>query len=536
VKNEKSQRFENVPYRMAFIEEIGKALYPDRHPYSWPIIGYVDDLNRATVNDVKNFFLRWYGPNNAILTLSGDFNSADALKLIDKYFGGIKPCPEVKKMRAATFTIPTDKYVAYKDRTYFPLNLRVYPTVPQYHRDEAALDVLGIMMGSGNNSIFYKNFVKSDLASTAFAYHQGRELAGEFTIGIFAYPPADFNLEKLFGDIDTKVKATIDEFEKTGITDDALARAKAEIESRQYGSLSSVADKASVISEWERLLGKTSSITEESERYSRITKEDVTRVFLKYIKGSGAAILNTYPIMNQKDSVKSFNPHANDKFPPNPEYNGLTYSPNPDKFNRAERPVPGPAKQAKVPEYYNSKLKNGLAVIGTHYTESPEITLVLNIEGGSLVLPADQLKKIGIAELTAQILNEGTKDRTTEQIAAELEKLGSSINFYAGKTSTTVRVECLKKSLDGTLKVLEEKLLSPGFRADDFKLAKTQYKESIKNQATDPEATAGKAISFALYGSSALGLEPSLKSWIILNWPILKIITKKIILLRWPIL
>ena len=186
VKNEKSQNIENQPYAMAFVEEINKALYPEGHPYSWPVIGYVDDLNRANLEDVKNFFLRWYGPNNAILTVSGDFNSQEALKMIEKYFGGIKPCPEVKKMRVPPVTLATDKYTAYKDRIYFPLNLRVYPTVPQYNRDEPALDLLGMMMGNGNNSIFYKNFVKSkpEIAVQAGVNHRSKELGGEFSIQI----------------------------------------------------------------------------------------------------------------------------------------------------------------------------------------------------------------------------------------------------------------------------------------------------------------------------------------------------------------
>ncbi|MGZ3882663.1 MAG: M16 family metallopeptidase [Bacteroidia bacterium] len=512
VKNEKSQRIENVPYVMAYVEEIGKVLYPDGHPYSWPAIGYVDDLNRATLDDVKNFFLRWYGPNNAILTLAGDFNSAEVLPMIDKYFGTLKPCPEVKKLRPAPFTIPTDKYVATKDRTYFPLNLRSYPTVPQYHRDEPALDILGSMMGSGNNSIFYKNFVKSEVAVQAQVNHGSKELAGEFSIAIIAYPPDDFNLEKLFTDLDNKVKSTIDEFEKTGITDEALARVKAEIESNQYGALASVAGKASQISEWERLLGKSSTISDEIDRYNKVTKEDVLRVFNKYIKGAGAAVLNTYPIINPKDSVKSTNPHAHDKFNPNPEYAGLKYAQNPDKFNRAIRPVPAPAKVVKSPDYFQTKLKNGLSIIGTKSSETPEITIVMNMEGGSMVLPADQLKKLGVAELTAGLLNEGTKAHTTEEMSAMLEKLGSSIYFDASTSQTTIRISTLKKNLDATLKILEEKLLSPGFREEDFKLAKKQTKEGIKNQGTSADALAERAFNQALYGSSVLGMEPTVKS------------------------
>lgn len=515
VKNEKSQNIENQPYAMAFVEEIGKALYPSGHPYSWPVIGYVDDLNRANLDDVKNFFLRWYGPNNAILTITGDFNTQDALNLADKYFGNLKPCPEVKKLRVTPPTLATDKYAAYKDNIYLPLNLRVYPTVPQYHRDEAALELLASMMGSGNNSIFYKNFVKSKLAIQAGVQYESNELNGELSIQIFAFPPPmdDFlNFEGLFKTIDEKVKSTIDEFEQTGITDEALQRAKAEKESSAYENLNTVFGKGATISEWERLLGKSSNISDEIERYNKVTKEDISRVFMKYIKTAGAAVLNTYPIFDPKDSVKSVNPYAGQNFPTPAEYAGLTYSPNPDKFDRAARPNAGAAKPVKVPEYYSSKLKNGLSIIGTKNSETPEITMVINIEGGSLVLTNDQLKKLGVAELTASLMNEGTKNYTTEQISAELEKLGSTISFSASKTGTSIRVQSLKKNLDATLKLLEEKLLNPGFRDEDFKLAKKQFKEGIKSEEKSPNTMAQKAFNFVLYGSNVLGLEPSMKS------------------------
>lgn len=513
VKNEKSQNFENRPYGLAFVEEIGKALYPFKHPYSWPVIGYVDDLNRATLDDVKNFFLRWYGPNNAILTVSGDFTPADALKMIDKYFGGIKPCPEVKKLRVPPVVIPTDKYTAYKDRTYFPLNLRVYPTVGQYHKDEPALDLLAMMMGGGNNSLFYKNFVKNEMAIQAGVDHRSEELSGEFSIQIFAYPPEDFNLEGLFTKLDEKVKATIEEFGTSGITDEALARVKAEMESRYYDGLDEVFNKGSVISEWERLLGRPSTITDEIERYTKVTKEDITRVFNKYIKGSGAAILNTYPIMNQKDSVKSVNPNAGATFPANPEYAGLSYKPNVDNFNRAERPKAGEAKTVKAPEFYQTTLKNGMKVLGTKATESPIINITINLEGGDMALTPDQLKKFGLAQLATGLMNEGTKNYTTEQMAAELEKLGSSISIGAGKMNNTINVSCLKKNLDATLKLLEEKLLNPGWRAEDFKLAKKQYKESVKDQKTNAQSLANKAFNQAIYGpSSVLGMEPTVKT------------------------
>ena len=172
VKNEKAQNVENQPYAMAFVEVINQALYPSGHPYSWPVIGYVDDLNRVTVNDLKSFFLRWYGPNNAVLSIAGDVNPEETIKLVEKYFGGIQPCPDVPRMRAAVPILATDKYANYVDNTYFPMTIMTFPTVPLYHRDEPALDLLSQMIGSGNNSIFYKNFVKSEKAIQAFVNNE----------------------------------------------------------------------------------------------------------------------------------------------------------------------------------------------------------------------------------------------------------------------------------------------------------------------------------------------------------------------------
>jgi zinc protease len=512
VKNEKSQNVENQPYAMAFAEELNKALYPPGHPYSWPVIGFVDDLNRATLEDVRNFFLRWYGPNNAILSIAGDFNSQEALKWVEKYYGSLKPCPEVKKLRVAPVTVATDKYTAYRDRTYLPLNLRVFPTVPQYHRDEPALDILGLMMGSGKNSVFYKNFVKSKDALYAGAGHSSAELSGEFQIQIFAYPPEDFNLEKLFTDIDNKVKATIDEFGQNGINDEALARAKGQIESSVMGIVNSVSSKNTTISEWERLIGKSSNLSDELDRYMKVTKEDVSRVFAKYIKGSGAVILNTYPITDQKDSVKSVNPYAGRTFPENPEYKGLTYSPNPDNFDRSARPKPGPSKAPKVPDYFSSKMANGLQVTGTRDPENPAVTILLTLEGGSLVFGDDMLKKMGVAELTAEMMDESTKNFTSEQITAELQKLGSNIFFSASKSSTSIRISCLKKNLDQTLKLLEEKLMNPLFKDEDFKLVKKQYRESLKDDETNSDLMADKLFNYSMYGNSAMGTPATVKS------------------------
>ena len=512
VKNEKGQNYENRPYGMV-VELLYQTLYPYKHPYSWLPIGYTDDLNRATLQDVKNFFLRWYGPNNAILTISGDVNPQEALKLTEKYFGNIKPCPEVKKMKLPAVVLPADKYASYKDNIYLPLNYRVYPTIPRYHRDEPALDMLASMMGQGNNSIFYKNFVKSKLAIDASVSHGTEELSGEFGIQVVAYPPEDYNFQKFFNEIDGKVKATVEEFEKTGITDEALQRAKAKMESQIISGGEGVFGKSMLLSEWHRLLGKTYNLSDELERYNKVTKDDVARVLNKYIKGAGAAVIDVYPKMMSKDSVKSFNPYASiaDNYV-DPEYANLKYVKPVDNFDRAAHPKPGAPKAPIVPDYYTSELKNGLKIYGTRETESPKVIIYIQMEGGDLLLKPEEAKKMGIATLTSYMMNEATQNYTTEQISAELEKLGSDITINAGKENTTITVECLKKNLDATLKLLEEKLFRPKFDAEDFKRVKKQYKEALKDEKTSPQAVASKAYQNVLYGNTPFGTFATVKT------------------------
>jgi zinc protease len=511
VKNEKGQG-DNQPYGL--LDELkDQTLYPLKHPYNWPVIGFTDDLNRASLEDVKNFFLRWYGPNNAILNVSGDVDPKEVVRLAEKYFGPIQSGPEVKKMKVANVVLPADKYESYKDNIYLPLNYRVYPTVPQYHRDEAALELLASMMGDGNNSIFYKNFVKSKLAIQAGVGYNGGELAGEFTMYVMAYPPDDFNFAKMFNELDGKVKATIDEFEKNGITDEALQRAKAKKESSIVDLAASVSSKSYALSEWARLVdGKPYNLSDELDRYNKVTNLDITRVLNKYLKGAGAAIVDVYPKMGSKDTVKSFNPYASMQLGADPEYANLKYNKATDNFDRAIHPISSASKTPKVPEYYTHDMKNGLRVFGTMESETPKIVLYMEMSGGDLVLKPEESKKMGIASLTADVLNEGTQNYTTEQISAELEKLGSSISFSGGKENTTLVVECLKKNLDATLKLVEEKLFKPRFDAEDFKRVKKQYEEQLKNDRTSPQTIANQAYQSILFGNSPFGISPTVKN------------------------
>lgn len=149
VKNERGQRVDNRPYgRLG--ERIAQAMYPDGHPYSWPVLGFMDDLNRVNVNDLKAFFLKWYGPNNATLTIGGDINANEILPLVTKYFAPIPKGPEIPKVEKTAVTLNADRYISMEDKVHLPLLSISFPTTYARSEDEAPLDILAEILGGGN--------------------------------------------------------------------------------------------------------------------------------------------------------------------------------------------------------------------------------------------------------------------------------------------------------------------------------------------------------------------------------------------------
>src|SRR5688500_6125410 len=184
VKNERGQNYDNRQYGLVS-ETYSKNLYPYGHPYSWLTIGYLEDLNRSDVDDLKNFFLRWYGPNNAVLTVGGAVKAAEVVKLGEKYLGSIPGGPEVKPDNFEPVKLDQSSYVSLTDNyARQPRLVITYPTVKKFHPDMAALQCLAQVLGQGKNSIFYQTMVKPQFAFQASAFSSLSELAGEFSINI----------------------------------------------------------------------------------------------------------------------------------------------------------------------------------------------------------------------------------------------------------------------------------------------------------------------------------------------------------------
>lgn len=498
VKNERGQNYDNRPYGLGS-EYVAKTLYPYGHPYSWLTIGYIEDLNRVNVNDLKNFFLRWYGPNNAALSIGGDVNPKEVIKLVEKYFSSIPTCPAVDKTIVPAVALSTDRYVSYEDNIRFPMLQMVFPTTPAFHKDEAALDVLAQILGGGKTSLFYKNFVKNQKALQAGAYNSTSELAGEFTMTVVALPNTPLNqMEKM-------IRSTFEEFEKRGVNDDDLAQFKANYEASTVRNLSSVSGKVSQLANYQALAGDAGLLTKELASIQAVTKEDVMRVYQQYIQGEKAVILSVYP-KGKKELIASENnfvAQPENYQAPNYGYDGLKYVKAKDTFDRSKKPATGVNPEMKLPNYWKEKLSNGIKIIGTNTNEIPAVTLSFTIKGGHF-LSANDLSKVGIMPLTVAMMNEATNEHTAEQLSTSLQKLGSSVSFNSGLEGIYVQVNSLTKHLDATLAILAEKLLSPKFAQEDFDRLKKQQLEGIANQSTQPVAIADQVFDKILYGKESI--------------------------------
>ncbi|CAN5356353.1 pitrilysin family protein [soil metagenome] len=502
VKNERGQNYDNRPYGLAS-EYVAKNLFPYGHPYSWLTIGYIEDLNRVNVNDLKNFFLRWYGPNNAVLTIGGDVTPKQVLPLVEKYFGDIPRGPEVTKTQVPTPVLDKDRYVSYEDNVRFPMLQMVFPTVPNFHPDEAALDALAEILGGGKSSLFYKNFVKNQLAVQANASHPATELAGQFTFTVLPFP------DKRLDSTEAIIRRTMAEFERRGVTDDDIAQVAATREAQLIEGLSSVSGKVSQLAQFQTFLGEPNYLPQELKRYRDVTKADVMRVYNQYIKGKSAVILTVYPKGKAEIVARPDNYTISTAGYKAPDYgyNGLTYAKAKDSFDRSKKPGPGPNPALKVPPFWTDKLPNGLKVIGTRNDEIPTVTMLFTIKGGHL-LSANDPSKAGIAQLTAALMNEATQHYSNEELNVKLEKLGSSISVRAGTEDINITVESMTKNLDSTLALVGEKLLHPKFSPDDFERLKKQQLELIANQSTQPVVIANKAYNQLLYGSGNIRAIP----------------------------
>ncbi|ROV59808.1 insulinase family protein [Vibrio ponticus] len=497
VKNERAQNYDNRPYGLMW-EKMGEAMYPEGHPYSWQTIGYVEDLDRVDVNDLKAFFLRWYGPNNAVLTIGGDIDVEQTLEWVNKYFGSIPRGPEVEQADKQPAVLTQDKYITLEDRIRQPMVLVGWPTQYSGHQDEMALNALASTLGSGANSLLYQKLVKTQKAVDAGAFQDCSELACNFYIYAMAPSGDKGQLKPLY----QEMMQILAGFEKQGISQERLDEITGMSESSAVFALQSVKGKVSQLAANETFFGQPDRLQTQLERIRAVTPESVMAAYKQYINGHHKVTLSVVP----KGRVDLAVAPSTFTTPPRtlPEYqkvneSDLVYRRATDDFDRSVMPQVAEAVKAEMPKLYRVYFDNGAELLGTVSDETPTVQMDIRLPAGERYAAKGQE---GIANLTAAMMQEGTQKSTLEELQARLDKLGSSVAINAGNYTTTISLASLEKNLPQTLAIVNEVLFEPAFKQQDFDRVKKQMLEGLVYQHQQPSWLASQATRQVLFSGS----------------------------------
>ena len=280
VQNEKRQGVDNMPYGFTDYV-ILKNLYPKSHPYNWDVIGEMEDLKNATIEDVKAFHNKYYIPNNATVVVSGDFNPDSVKVLLAKYFGEIPAGEPVKRPEPMNITLGETKKLYHEDNfAKAPQFTMVYPVPEQFTKESYALDVLGQLLGDGKKSPFYKVLVEQKkLTSGVMVYNGSMELTGRFNVKVTANPGTSLD------EVEKAIFEAYNKFETEKFTENDLQRVKATIETGFYNRISSILYKSFMLAYYDAMAGSPDYLVQELDKMKSVTAQDVWDVYNKYIKG-----------------------------------------------------------------------------------------------------------------------------------------------------------------------------------------------------------------------------------------------------------
>lgn len=499
VKNEKRQRVDNAPYgHTGYV--ISQNLYPEGHPYSWSVIGSLEDLQNATLEDVKEFYEQWYGANNATLVVAGDFDPELVKTQIEQWFGEMRRGPDVENPRPMPVTLENTKKLWYPDNFAKLPELRMtFPTVEQYHPDSYPLDVLGQILAGTKRAPLYQVLVEEQkLAPGVAAYNSSDELAGRFTLRIRALEG------KPLDDVEAAIAEGLARFEEHGFPETELTRIKAELETSFYQNLSGVLNKAYQLANYNEFAGDPGFVSKEISLMQAVSSEDVLRVYDQYLRGKPFIQTSFVPKDTPELAVTGAElaSVAEEQVVPGAEAevsqgDVADYAMTASKHDRSEPPLSAPPT-LKVPAIWSGSLANGIDVIGIEDSEVPLVAFSLVLPGGQwLDVPARE----GTASLLASLSMQGTANRTPAELEEAIGLLGAEINFSAGREQLSLTATTLERNFEATIALVEEILTEPRWDAAEFERLKRATEAGIVSAEGNPNALSSRAYANVLYGT-----------------------------------
>src|SRR5687768_7712579 len=505
VRNERRQSVENQPYGFAE-EAIVQTLFPKGHPYFGNVIGSHEDIQSVKLDDVNRFFRQYYAPNNASLAVVGDFDVAEAKKLIEKYFSGLKRGPTVPPISADTPRIIEERRKVVPSRVELPRVYMTWLTPPIFQAGDADAEIMASILGGGRSSRLYKKLVyEKQIAQTVIAFQNSLTLGSMFQIQATARP--GHTAEELERAIDEELAA----FRSQAPSAVEIEQARNTIETgiigglERLGGFGGIADRLNLYNHY---LNMPDYLEKDILRYRAVTPATALAFAKEYLTPNARAIVHAVP-GQPPAPAQGPAPSASAAGP-----QGEGESINVDEPWRNQAPQAGPPRPLQLATPASATLPNGLTLILNERRGLPIVSASLVIRTGSDSNPTD---KSGLANFVAEMLDEGTATRTALQLADETARLGASLNTGSSMDATSITARSLSKNFAATLDLLADVALRPSFPADEIERQRAARLAQLVQQRDNPAQVATQVTSVALYGSrhpygyTELGTEASVK-------------------------
>ncbi|MBP8753308.1 MAG: insulinase family protein [Chitinophagales bacterium] len=472
VQNEKRQR-ENQPYAIAYELSVINT-YPQNHPYSHTVIGSMDDLSAATVEDIKDWFREYYGPNNATISICGDVNADEVFEKVKKYFGEIPASVPLVKQGEWIAKMNGTHTVIAQDRVAQPLLQKTW-NIPAWGSKEGAyLDLLSTVLTNGASSRLYKRLITDEeLCSEIWSYTNGQEIGQQIEIGAFVNDENDID----------KVNAIIDEelmkIFTNGVTENELHLAKTNYFSYIIKSLERIDSKSDMLAENQVFGGSP----------------DYYKTYQDYIRNATPADLKNAANMWLKDGEFIL------KIIPYPDYTTSDVI-----LDRTKMPEVGTITSMKFPEIKTLTLSNGVNVYLIERHETPIVNMSVLFNVG---YETDELSKAGTSRLMTDLLLKGTTTKTAEQINNNINALGADLYTTNGLEKTKINLVALKNNFKQSVDLLSDVLINANFPTSEFDRLKKEQIIAIEQESANPNQLASRVLPQLMYGKSVANGLPS---------------------------
>lgn len=475
VQNEKRQG-ENQPYGRVF-QEISGKIYPYSHPYSWSTIGSMEDLNAASLDDIKEWYKTYYAPNNAVISLAGDITPERALELVTKYFGGIAPGPALQRTEKWIPTLDRNIRDEMQDRVPQARIYRVYHAPTWKDAELQHLNLFADVLANSKDSRLARRLVyEKKLATDVSAGVNDNELGSTFLVTASVKPEANP------ADVEREMDAVINELLDKGATDEELRRMKnVNLANFLRGAerLGGFGGRSDILAESMTYGGSPDFYLNRLEAMANATPADVKTTANRWLRS------NHYTM-----TVKPFPKLAAGK----------------SDVDRKILPALASAPDVKFPLVQRTKLKNGLNVVLLERHSTPIVNVALAVDAGAA---SDTPEKAGVASLALDLMDEGTKTRDAFQIEKELDLLGANMSTGNSLDLSFVRLQATADSLRQSLAVMADVVLNPAFPADQFTIQKQRRITQIGQEKANPNALVQRILPGIIYGANHLYGKPA---------------------------